>query len=97
MAISGQPLLLHLQQHAGMPMADPVADSAPGCGKASSSWADLPHDLLVRIFAAQPEPLHNLGAEFACRAWAKAVSALRIPSRKTTQSVSMSALRVCNC
>ena len=78
-------------------MADPVADPAPGCGKAGSSWADLPHDLLVRIFAAQPEPLHNLGAEFACRAWAKAVSAQRVPSRKSTHSVAMSALRVCNC
>lgn len=36
-------------------------------------WADLPHDLLVRIFAAQPEPLHNLGAEGTCRAWSHAV------------------------
>ena len=42
--------------------------------EANSHWADLPHDLLVRIFASQPEPLHKLGAEFTCRAWAKAVS-----------------------
>ncbi len=65
--------------------------------EAESHWADLPHDLLVRIFAAQPEPLHNLGAEFSCRAWAKAVSTQRVPSRKTTHSVSMTALRVCDC
>ena len=50
------------------PVAAPVPDEA-----AHSDWACLPHDLLVQIFAAQPEPLHNLGAEHTCRAWGHAV------------------------
>jgi len=56
-----------------MPIADPVAEVAPARGRADARWAELPHDLLVRIFAAQPEPLHNLGAEYTCRAWSRAV------------------------
>ena len=42
---------------------------------ADGRWADLPHELLVQIFASQPEPLHNLGAEYTCRAWSHAVRA----------------------
>ena len=53
----------------------PVGVPAPTPQEADGacSWADLPHELLVQIFAAQPEPLHNLSGEFACRAWAHAV------------------------
>ncbi len=51
------------------------ADAFPAPQQADVPWADLPHELLVRIFASQPEPLHNLGAELTCRAWARAVRA----------------------
>ena len=51
----------------------PVGVPAPTPPEADSGWADLPHELLVQIFAAQPEPLHNLSGEFVCRTWAYAV------------------------
>ena len=50
-----------------------MTDAAPALPERGGRWADLPHELLVRVFAAQPEPLHNLGAEHTCRACARAV------------------------
>ena len=65
----------HLHQPCSAPiMSMPsIAHRAPAPVTTNSRWADLPHDLLVRIFASQPEPLHNLGAEGICRAWSHAV------------------------
>ena len=56
-----------------MSSADPAEAATSRPEGADSRWADLPHDLLVRTFAAQPEPLHNLAAERTCRSWAHAV------------------------
>lgn len=58
-----------------VPSPHPTGVPAPTPQEADGacSWADLPHELLVQIFAAQPEPLHNLSGEFVCRAWAHAV------------------------
>ena len=55
------------------PGTDGVEDAAPALAEASGGWADLPRDLLIRIFTVQPEPLHILGAESTCRPWACAV------------------------
>ena len=74
-----------------------VMNTAPARTEANSRWADLPHEVLVRIFAAQPEPLHNLGAEFACRAWAAAVCTQWVYPPRLAQCVTMPALRVCTC
>ena len=65
--VSSTPPVVSSPPPVGVPAPTPQeTDSA--CG-----WADLPHELLVQIFAAQPEPLHNLSGEFVCRAWAYAV------------------------
>ncbi len=56
---------------------DGVDDAAPAVAEASRGWADLPRDLLFRIFTVQPEPLHILGAEYTCWAWANAVRVQR--------------------
>ena len=66
-----------------MPSMLPVGDASPAPPEAVVTWADLPHELLVRIFASQPEPLHNLGAECTCRAWSRAVSAQTVATSKT--------------
>ena len=51
---------------------------------ANSCWADLPHELLIRIFACQQEPLHNLAAERTCHAWAHAVRQAWAPTNDST-------------
>ena len=68
--------------------APPPIANPPG-EMATSRWVDLPHDLLVRIFAEQPEALHNVGAEFTCRAWGCAVRECH-PSHHDQRSISCS-------